>query len=97
VYHDDSPEPSLAVLKASLREHERLVAAIERGDSKVGDVMAQHLVATQASMSAAITPRTSRRPPCAELLGDPLMSYGRTLDRCPGVLAFELAPLRRWS
>jgi DNA-binding FadR family transcriptional regulator len=45
----EAPTPS--VWKASLREHERLLAAIERGDPRAGELALKHLEATHAYMS----------------------------------------------
>jgi DNA-binding FadR family transcriptional regulator len=45
----EPPEPG--VWKASLREHEKIVAAIERGDPKAADLARRHLEATHAYMS----------------------------------------------
>ena len=52
VYSSDPVEPSPATWKASLREHERIVAAIDKGDPKVAEYAAKHLEATHAYMSA---------------------------------------------
>jgi GntR family transcriptional regulator, transcriptional repressor for pyruvate dehydrogenase complex len=47
----DVEPPELTVWKASLREHEKIVAAIERGDPKTADLARRHLEATHAYMS----------------------------------------------
>jgi len=52
VYSEDATEVAAAVWKASLRDHQRIADAIERGDPRVGDLAARHLDATQAYMSA---------------------------------------------
>lgn len=51
VYEQREAEPPLAVWKAAVRDHERLVNAIERGDGKVSSIAHEHLVATQAFVS----------------------------------------------
>jgi len=53
VYDDDAvDQPAPAVMKASLREHERLVAAIAKGDPRTAELAAKHLEATHAYMSS---------------------------------------------
>ena len=47
----DVEQPQDAVWRAALREHERIVAAIERGDAKVEELARRHLEATHAYMS----------------------------------------------
>ncbi|MCU1429792.1 MAG: pdhR 2 [Actinomycetia bacterium] len=49
---DDAPEPPPTTWKTSLRDHDRIVAMIERGDAKVDDLVRRHLEATQAYMSS---------------------------------------------
>jgi GntR family transcriptional regulator, transcriptional repressor for pyruvate dehydrogenase complex len=52
VYDSDQvDEPTPSVWKASLREHQRLLAAIERGEPRVGELALKHLEATHAYMS----------------------------------------------
>ncbi len=49
IYSDDTVEnPSATVYKAAIKEHERIVAAIERGDPRVGALAQAHLEATQS-------------------------------------------------
>jgi GntR family transcriptional regulator, transcriptional repressor for pyruvate dehydrogenase complex len=55
------------VMKASLREHEKIVAAIERGEARVADLARKHLEATHAYMSSVddgrmVTASTVPRP-----------------------------------
>ena len=52
VYSEDPTEVAAAVWRASLRDHQRIADAIERGDPRIGDLAARHLEATQAYMSA---------------------------------------------
>jgi len=51
VYRTDAPVPAPAIMKASLRDHERILAAIEKGDARVAEMAAKHLDATHAYMS----------------------------------------------
>ena len=51
VYGADPVEPTAATWKASLRDHERIVGSIEKGDPRVADYVAKHLEATHAYMS----------------------------------------------
>jgi GntR family transcriptional repressor for pyruvate dehydrogenase complex len=52
VYESDDVEPAPPeVWKASLRDHEKIVAAIERGDPRAADLARRHLEATHAFMS----------------------------------------------
>ena len=44
-------EATPEAMKASLKEHERVVSAIERGDPKVADMVRKHLEATQSYIS----------------------------------------------
>ena len=55
VYDSDTYEEpvDLAPWKASLRDHERILKAIEKGDTGVTAVALRHLEATQAHMSTA--------------------------------------------
>lgn len=68
IYDSDDVEPAApAVWKASLRDHEKIVAAIERGDPRVADLARKHLVATHAYMSTVddgrkVTAATVPRP-----------------------------------
>jgi len=48
---EEFDEPDIALWKASVRDHERLVEAIAKGDSKVAGLSLKHLEATQAYMS----------------------------------------------
>jgi len=48
---DEVAQPEPAVWRAALKEHERIVAAIERGDAKVEELARRHLEATHAYMS----------------------------------------------
>lgn len=58
-YDNDEVEPAApAVWKASLRDHEKIVAAIERGDPRAADLARKHLVATHAYMSTVDDSRT---------------------------------------
>ena len=53
VYDRDDVAPAEpAVWKASLREHQKIVDAIERGDPRVADLARRHLEATHAYMSS---------------------------------------------
>jgi len=58
VYRDDPVEPSAETWTASLREHERIVGAIEKGDPKVAQFVEKHLAATHAYMSSVDNRRT---------------------------------------
>jgi DNA-binding FadR family transcriptional regulator len=49
---DPVQEPSAAVMKASLKEHERLLAAIEKGDPNTAALARRHLDATHAYMAS---------------------------------------------
>lgn len=52
VYDNDRvPVAAPAVWRAALREHERIVVAIEKGDPKAADLARKHLEATHAYMS----------------------------------------------
>ncbi len=51
VYETREAEPPIKVWKAAVRDHERIVDAIERGDPKVQALAREHLVATQAFVS----------------------------------------------
>jgi DNA-binding FadR family transcriptional regulator len=51
VYESRDAEPPLKVWKAAVRDHQRIVDAIERGDPKVQAMAAEHLEATQAFVS----------------------------------------------
>lgn len=51
VYRADPVEPSPQIMKASLRDHERITNAIEKGDPRVAEYAAKHLEATHAYMS----------------------------------------------
>jgi GntR family transcriptional repressor for pyruvate dehydrogenase complex len=67
VYDNDGAAPAPpAVMKASLKEHARLVTAIEKGDPRTADLAARHLAATHAYMSSTddarkVTATTMRR------------------------------------
>jgi GntR family transcriptional repressor for pyruvate dehydrogenase complex len=52
VYAEDGAEVAPAVWRASLRDHQRIADAIERGDPRVAELASRHLGATQAYMSA---------------------------------------------
>ncbi len=51
VYETREAEPPLKVWKAAVRDHERIVDAVERGDPKVQALARAHLEATQAFVS----------------------------------------------
>lgn len=56
---EEFDEPELSRWKASVRDHERLVAAIAKGDgARVADLARRHLEATQAYMSNVDERRT---------------------------------------
>lgn len=48
---EEFDEPDFALWKASVRDHERLVETIAKGDAKVAGLAQKHLEATQAYMS----------------------------------------------
>jgi DNA-binding FadR family transcriptional regulator len=48
---EEFDEPDVSLWKASVRDHERLVEAIAKGDAKVAGLALRHLEATQAYMS----------------------------------------------
>src|SRR5260221_2791982 len=48
---EEFDEPDISLWKASVRDHERLVEAIAKGDPKVGTLALKHLEVTQAYMS----------------------------------------------
>lgn len=69
VYNDEVAEPAMSVFKASLREHQRIVAAIERGDPGVANLALKHLEATHAYMSAVDEHRMVTAAATADLEG----------------------------
>jgi GntR family transcriptional repressor for pyruvate dehydrogenase complex len=51
VYSNDPVDPAPAIWRASVREHQQIVTAIEKGDQRVARLAAKHLEATHAYMS----------------------------------------------
>jgi DNA-binding FadR family transcriptional regulator len=70
---ENVPEPTPATWKTSLRDHARIVAAIERGDAKVDDLARKHLEGTQAYMSSV---DDSRMVTAAATIANPSLAFG---------------------